>query len=395
MNNKIKYFTMLVIAIINSPFIDLGAWGSMIGLFLLAFFLPKGKFCDQFTTKEIKLFSAIFFICILQSIFFVIFEGMDIKYFSRGLSTSLTSFFVVLFCAKLYNLYKEESFIVVFDGLVLSYSINVIYALAIFGLGPVINSVFAIFSGGLETAGNETDVILEKSHAILLIMPFICDLFLLRYFSNNDKTCLRRMLIAIVISLLAYKRIAIGAAFLVLIVILLRKFYNKSTIILSGVFIISLLLFYVFFIKTGSIYILASQHDVDLAFRDVIWQAIDKFYPFTWDFKGYGWDFITKYLHENNLVLFGNHLGGIHNDILKIYIDFGFIGTIVYFAYFLIYCPLKLNGFEKSFIFWLCQVYLIIIYLTDNAMVYLPCQLIAYLSPFYLNINASKNINDD
>ena len=325
---------MLFIAILNNPFIDLGAWGAMIGLFLLAIFLPKGRYDCQFTPKEIKLFCTIFFICILQSVFFVIFEGMNLKYLSRGLSTSLTMIFLIFFCSKLYRIYKEESFIIVFDGLVLSYSINVIYALTIFGFGPVVNSVFSIFSGGVESAGSETDVILEKSHAILLIMPFLCDLFLLKYFSNKDKTYLRRMLIALVISLLAYKRIAIGAALLILIIVLFKKIYNKCTIIISGVIIISLLLLYVFLIKTGTIYMLAAQHDVDLAYRDVIWQAFDKYFPFSWDFGGYGWDFITKFLHENNMKLFGNHIGGIHNDILKIYIDLGFIGTVFYFAYF-------------------------------------------------------------
>ena len=51
-----------------------------------------------------------------------------------------------------------------------------------------------------------------------------------------------------------------------------------------------------------------------------------------------------------------------------------------------IYIPIKLKNKNVSFIFWLGQIYLVIIYLTDNAMIYGTCQTIAYLSPFCVNL---------
>ena len=66
---------------------------------------------------------------------------------------------------------------------------------------------------------------------------------------------------------------------------------------------------------------------------------------------------------------------------LRLYIDLGFIGSIIYFATMLIIIPFKLfekGEVEASFCWWISQNYLSLIYLTDNALIYMPCQLIVY-----------------
>jgi hypothetical protein len=96
---------------------------------------------------------------------------------------------------------------------------------------------------------------------------------------------------------------------------------------------------------------------------------------------GQGWDFVSKFLHENNVKLVGVEIGGLHNDILRLYIDLGFIGSFIYFATMLIFIPIKLlkkGEAESSFCWWISQNYLLFIYLTDNALIYMPCQFIVY-----------------
>lgn len=390
---NLKNFIIVILVFLNTPFVNLGTWGSLLVYLLLSILIPakrNGRLLNnQFGKSEFKLFILIFIISAFQSIFYYIFLGLEFKYLSRGISTSLQLIVLIYFSYKLVRFGGRDALNIFFDGLFLSYSISVIYALVIFGFTPVINACFSIFIGGLESAGSETDAILEQSHAILLIMPLISVFYLKDYLSQKDKQNIWRMAIAIIVSLMAYKRIAIGAAFVVFFLSLFKKFYSKKVILLAGSLGIVILMLYVYVIKQGYVYLFTEAHDIDLAYRDVIWTRIDNLYSFDIGFIGHGWDFITKYLQEVNMVLFGNNLGGIHNDILKVYIDFGFIGSIFYFAYFLIIIPLRLKNRNISFLFWLSQIYLFIIYLTDNAMIYSACQISAYLIPF--SIVAFKN----
>ena len=94
------------------------------------------------------------------------------------------------------------------------------------------------------------------------------------------------------------------------------------------------MLFFIAIIKNDFIYELCYVYDIDLMFRDKLWPAFSNYYDFSINFYGQGWDFITKFLQENNQRIFGNNIGGLHNDILKIYIDFGFIGSIIYWSFF-------------------------------------------------------------
>lgn len=398
MSTQFRLFVIFFIAILNSPFVNLGNWGGIILTFFLAILIPKKRNCGadiscnfiKFTSFDFRLFILVYILCVAQALFYFLFFNMEFKYASRGISTSLTLIIQIYLCYKMIKYFKVEAFSVYFDGLVLSYSVNIIYALSVFGFGPVLNAFFSIFSGDIESAGSETDAILEQSHSILLIMPFISVIYLAYFITSKEKVYFKRMIIAIVISLLAYKRIAIGAACLIFFFCCFKRYYSRKLIVASGVVIISLLMLYVYAIKAGYVFAFTESHDINLQYRDVIWSRIDNLYTFNTGFMGRGWDFVTKYLQDNNQVLFGNSLGGIHNDILKIYIDFGFWGTIVFFSIFLIYIPIKLKNRSASFMFWLGQVYLIIIYLTDNAMIYVACQTIAYLSPFCVNLYNSN-----
>lgn len=394
MSTQFRLFIILYLAILNSPFVHLGNWGGVILTFLLSVLIPKKKtdvlgICGnsiKFTSLDLRLFILVYILCVVQALIYFLFFDMEFKYMSRGISTSLTLIIQIYLCYKMFRYFKSEALSVYFDGLVLSYSVNIIYALSVFGFGPVLNAFFSIFSGGIDSTGSETDAILEQSHSILLIMPFISVIYLAYYISVKEKVYLKRMIIAMVISLLAYKRIAIGAACVIFFFCYFRRYYTRKIVVANGVIIICLLMLYVYAIKAGYLFAFTESHNINLQYRDVIWARIDDLYKFDVNFMGHGWDFMTKYLQDHNQVLFGNSLGGIHNDILKIYIDFGFWLTIIYFSIFLIYMPIKLKNKNVSFIFWLGQIYLVIIYLTDNAMIYGACQTIAYLSPFCVNL---------
>ena len=397
----------IFILLTSLPFISLGDFGGIIISFLLIFYTGIPHLYSR-NQNNINLFSFIFLLLVFQGAVFFICGFSEFKYLSRGVSASLnlTSFVLLAFWLK--DMYGEKAIDILVRGYVISYSVVIVLAIIIFGFYPVYESVFSIFSVGLAgmevgQEGSECEGFLEQSHAFLLISPLLVLFYLIDYLRDKTKYKLVLGVVLFFMTLLAYKRIAIGAACLVAILFALKRFYSKSLLLLSGLVSISFLFLYVYLIKIGVIYLLAEAYGVNLMFRDRLWPAFEDYYSFDISFMGQGWDFVSKFLHENNVKLVGVEIGGLHNDILRLYIDLGFIGSIFYFATMLIFIPfrlLKKDEFEASFCWWISQIYLLFIYLTDNALIYMPCQFIVYtytvckLKPVLIKRNMKNNITN-
>lgn len=378
------YVTILIIAILTTPYLNFGDFGAQILMLLVATSIPNGRECFL-KRKELKVICSIFIAAATYSFMLFLSGHLDFKYLSRGISSSLYRIIEVFFCYKMLNYYGKKAFVYCFAGLVCAYSINIILALFTFGLGGVVQAFFSIFSFGFTGEGSDTNEILESCHAVLLIMPFIAVFFLHEYIKNREISSLRIFIISAIISLLAFKRIAIGASIIIFTFLFLQRLYNRYTLFIIASTCIIIGLGFIFIISSGIIYILMAQYDIELMFRDRIWKAIDDIYFFGTDFWGNGWGFTTKYIHEQSERMIGVFVGGIHNDLLKVYIDLGFWGFIIYFGFFLFYLPCryyKMGRINTSFIFLLCQLYLFMMYFTDNSQGYFACQSMAYILPF-------------
>lgn len=385
---------VLLLAMILAPYLRFGDFGQPIILFFLVTFYggSKGLLANR---QALWCFSFVYVLCMFSSIAYFVTGLMEFKYATRGISTSINSLLFVFFSFVFYSQYKNRLLDYLSIAFLLAYSIVVVQALMIFGIGPVVEAVFSIFHGGMQSAGLETDKVLECTHAILLSTPLLSLYWLYLYIEEREKKQLIFCLLLLVVSLLAYKRIAIGAMLVVAILYCLKPMFGKIFLLLSGVCVVVGILLYITIIKDGTIYLICSEYDIDLMFRDVLWPAFSKYYNLDWTFVGQGWDFITKYLQENNVSLFGSKIGGLHNDILRIYIDLGFIGSIVYWLSLFLFIPLwliKKGEKESAFFYWLCQVYFLMIYTTDNALIYLACQLVANIIPL-TKLGTSKKHN--
>lgn len=382
---KKPYFIVLIIAILVTPYLNFGDFGAQILMFIIAISIPHGKYYLM-SKKEMMLLCSVFVLAASYSLFLFLIGNLEFKYLSRGISTSLFRIIEVYFCYKLLRYYGKRSFYYFFCGLICAYSINIMLALFTYGVSGVLSTFFSIFTLGMSGGTNDTDEILESCHAVLLIMPFLSAYFLYDFIRNGKKQSAGVSVIAAVVSLMAFKRIAIAAAIVIFCVLLFKWLYNRFTLFFAGSFSIAIGLGYIFLISTGAIYLLSAQYGVDLMFRDRIWKALDDLYVFDSQFLGNGWGYTTKYLSENSeRLLRGVSIGGLHNDLLKVYIDLGFGGFIFYFGFFLILYPLylyRIKRKEVSFLFFICQLYLFMMYFTDNSQSYFVCQAVAYILPF-------------
>ena len=101
---------------------------------------------------------------------------------------------------------------------------------------------------------------------------------------------------------------------------------------------------------------------------------------------GWGMAGVAKVVEnmDRSEVLYMASVRGLHNDIMKIYINFGFLGSLIWYAINLIYIPvrfLKEYGKRTATIYMSLILYMFITYLTDNTEGYFVCQITLFLIP--------------
>ena len=185
-------------------------------------------------------------------------------------------------------------------------------------------------------------------------------------------------LMVIIIEILAYKRIGLGALLIVFFINLILKLLKPKTqnMLLN---IISLL------------YIVASFSFIFLVTSGKLWDIFDKFGIETSGRFYYYQIFIEKAKMSPSFLGLGRNsfavlcttdfsymrVGNIHSDILRMYGECGFILFIIWLLTYFIFIPFRLNrvvSFDAKRIFILCTFYLFIVYFTDNTELYLITQ---------------------
>ena len=102
---------------------------------------------------------------------------------------------------------------------------------------------------------------------------------------------------------------------------------------------------------------------------------------FSLGFLGRGIGIVEKLLECYNISAFAN----LHNDLLKFYVELGFIGLGLYLASYIMMFLIAERYFGKSSMsyLFLVSIYTIIIFATDNISIYL-----IYLIPMYVTMFA-------
>ena len=397
MKNKYPYLIVIVLSLLLTPFLSFGDYGVTIIIFFIDL-LWNGGNRKLMSCKDVKSLCLLYTVCLIQSLLFFLLGNIDFVYFSRGGSTTLSYIAWIFLCYRFIEHYGEDALLYMNDSFVLAYSFSIVAAINKYGFLKVAVQTMSIFIGGFESAGSETDSILEACNQILLIMPWISILFYFKYKASYDKRYFIRLIIAIIVSLLAYKRIAIASALFAFVLLYILIKNRRNLIFPFAIVAITCCMLFVFFTKNEEIYCYADKFGVDLAFRDVLWKGISNLYEFSVDFMGRGWGYVTKYVHLYNMRIWNLKIGGLHSDILRTYIELGFWGFILFKLYLLYFIPkmlYKTFRYASAIVFLTSQIYAILVETTDNIMSYPACQLILILAPFcFLKIGKVRNIQN-
>lgn len=200
----------------------------------------------------------------------------------------------------------------------------------------------------------------------------------------------------------AAKRIGIAALFAVLIFNFFVMFFYKNKRLLdklckvTSIILFLLMYLFVYLIINGSIFEFVTNNFDNMANflmgRNWYWKVLADMCNFSPMFLGYGRNASATIFTTDFAYL---HVGNVHSDILKVYMENGFIlfGLWLWTYLFKFRKDIcKKIGNDNSYVFYICTIYTFLVYLTDNTETYLITQFFYMLVPI---ICAKKRISID
>lgn len=218
---------------------------------------------------------------------------------------------------------------------------------------------------------------------------FIFGIFLMYFIYKGNKGL---AILSFILMYLGNKRIALFSTIVLSVASIIIKIMDKKgkkiklNFIYLTVMVLSLI--YIYMIYIGKIEDLFNYLNMHMMGRDKAYIFIKNYYDFKFDFYGRGMGYVEYVLMNINMNGFNN----LHSDILKIYVELGTVGYVVYMIlYKIIYKYIYRINHKVGNLYLLLNIFTIINMFTDNIMIY-----VYYLLPLYtIIIYEFKRINNN
>lgn len=207
------------------------------------------------------------------------------------------------------------------------------------------------------------------------VYAFTFGIFVIYYaYRRRWKFCV----LAFFFMIFAEKRIAILAVAVALVLMAILWFFqeNKKLVLAFWTIVAGAVYFYLYLIYSGIMEAFCWGANIDTNGRVEMYARMAEEARFSLGYFGKGLGTVENLLEYWNVTTFAN----LHNDLLKFYIELGFIGLLVYLVSFGVMCYYAEKCFGKSqmcFLFGIC-VYTMVLFATDNVSIYM-----IYLIPLY------------
>lgn len=299
----------------------------------------------------------------------------------RSFSYICYSAFAIINALLVFLFFKQEAVNISFIPYCLSFFTSVIVSLVHNGLNDFYRMLFDdTFNGS----------VLEMSELLPAIGIFLI-YYLFCYSISKSNDCLRRIIICLIILTIGTKRIIIISIFIIFILyFFLKKKKNKFILnleLIIGIVLILVMYIFIYLIKSEYLFHLLSKYNVNTMSRTPLWLSVKHTYEFSPFFIGRGLGYVTLWIDNNwaSIDIIGLKGSiGLHNDVLRQYIDMGFVGFALYYLFKLIYLPRYIYSVaskNSSLIIFSIIVYETLCCFTDNVSGYH-----VFLWPMYLVI---------
>lgn len=222
--------------------------------------------------------------------------------------------------------------------------------------------------------------LMESSYAFILGAYTVLYFYRKRY---------KLLILAAICTFLAGKRIVWGAVLISVILIMLlfrrryetKNYHRKALRSVRIIYILSTsaLLLFVYIIRSGFLFSFMISHHVNSMGRGDMWNYFSQYYTFSPLFLGLGLGKVQVILNQIGNTFFGR----LHCDILMYYIEFGFLGFILYiYSHFYVIIWLiksHIIDYKKTILLMTLLIYTLLCFCTDNISIY-----IHYLFPYYM-----------
>lgn len=295
--------------------------------------------------------------------------------------------------------FKKNTIKYTFKALALSYFVIVIAAIAKFGPSSFVRFALSAWKAEWNTASalNTISTALEFHDVTFALGLFV--LYYVLFSENKLKNHKAELIISVVFMWLGFKRIEIVAVlFCILAVVLFfrktAKNYRVRFLVLFAIILV-ISIGYLAIIKSDEITQLATEYGIDFNGRLHNYKTLANYYDLSPLFIGRGYCYTTLLVEKLSTLTL------VHSDIIRSFIDYGFIGFVLWQMFYMYFAPSKLSRIKNAnrrnnpgVVFCILSLFSMINFMTDNVNVYFAyqiCYLIIPLSLMAEQINDNKN----
>lgn len=326
-----------------------------------------------------------YIVMLMFSLFIWYYTQQQMVYISRGVSRIAFQLLGIAFAFGICILFQKDALYLFLDGLILGNVLLVLKVITANGAGAFINAaVQQIVTGG------ETEIPIMRQLEIH-DATFAIGLYILFFIIQHRRA--RHPLIYLIITgalfMIGFKRSAIASIILLTFVFFLLRIIVKGlyrvTIAVIGLAMAIVSMLYVVIIENHIFDYLVELLGVNTMGRMGLYDMFSDAYNMSITFTGYGMGWTTRLIstwYESGVL--DHNFGALHNDILTMYLELGFIGFVVWLIAEL-YLKGRITGMfygdRMEIIVFVLSLYTFITYFSDNTHFY-PCvQTALYLIP--------------
>lgn len=367
--------------------------GSIIILICFIYFL-KNKNSDKYNIKDFfKIYFIPHLLIHLYTIILMIIKKVSWDYFTTNASVYIPT---LLALASVY-MFGKKAFKYNMIALIASWILSVSFSLITKGIYIFPHAILQAYFDPFDTTGGFITNYLEL-HDLVLAVGYIAVYYIYAKKELNKKDILP-IFIILLIMILGMKRISILGILLSAIFITFIKLIpeTKKYLIcrLAGIAVFIVCYLFIYIVSSGEwLYDIMARYNINVMGRNYYYETIIKHSTFSIGFLGTGRNSVTKILTDQYPYL---RVGGVHSDIIKMYVENGFIVFGLWLWYYLIKVTKNYTekyGLESGILYFSLIIYTFTLYFTDNTENYFICQVFSIIIPITYAIK-QQNIEQE
>lgn len=347
----------------------------VIGLAMLyALFFPDEKRFREIwkpTLLYMSLMAALFF----WSIVIWIQSFATVSSMVRSCSKLLFQSIAILTAVALVYLFREKAIELFTISICITNGVIMLLYIPEFGVGASIQSLVTCLVTFGDAVGYARELEIHDLTFVFGQMVLYYAVFAPRTTRQEKRKRWLYLLACCWFFLVGMKRSAIPAVLLfILIGLLLRKRKVPSWLYPTvGVCCILFFLAFLYGVRNGIVSRLLNSVGVDMMGRDYLWSMANPYYEFSITYLGHGFEYVDTIIGQWYNAGLINHAYPFHNDILKVFVEMGFPGFLLWSGIQYILTPLFWQHYadQETALLYMCELgYMTVTYLTDNTAFY-------------------------